>query len=62
MFSKLQIFLRESYQELRKVTWPGRKEIVGSTVVVLVATAVSMGFVLLADLIIQKGVSLFLNR
>lgn len=33
-------FLREVRQELKKVAWPGRHEVVAYTVVVLVATAV----------------------
>jgi len=62
MVQKLQIFLRESYQELRKVTWPGRKEVLGSSLVVILTVAASMAFTLLSDLLIQKGVGLFLNR
>ncbi len=38
-------FLREVRQELRKVIWPGREQIVSYTVVVLVITAVLTVFV-----------------
>ncbi len=38
-------FLREVRQELRKVNWPGREQIVSYTVVVLVITAVLTLFV-----------------
>ena len=33
-------FWRETTAEMKKVTWPGRSEVVGTTVVVLVATIV----------------------
>ena len=33
-------FFRETNAEMKKVTWPNRNEVVGTTVVVLVATIV----------------------
>lgn len=39
MANKLFSFLEETKTELKKVTWPTRTEVVGSTAVVLVATA-----------------------
>ena len=33
-------FYRETNSEMRKVTWPGRNEVVGTTVVVLIATVI----------------------
>ena len=33
-------FWREMTTEMKKVTWPGRSEVVGTTVVVLIATIV----------------------
>ena len=61
MVQKLQIFLRESYQELRKVTWPGRKEVLGSTLVVVGTVAACMLATFLSDVIIQKTVGFFLK-
>ncbi len=42
MFDKTITFIRESYGELKRVTWPSRKEIMGSTVVVLVVVGILM--------------------
>jgi preprotein translocase subunit SecE len=42
MFERAVAFLRESYTELRRVTWPTRKEIWGSTVVVLIVVGIIM--------------------
>jgi preprotein translocase subunit SecE len=61
MVQKIQIFFRESYQELRKVTWPGRKEVMGSTLVVVVTVLFCMVLTMLSDFLIQKGVGLFLK-
>lgn len=36
---KIGLFLREVLLELRKVTWPKRDELIGSTIVVLVFVA-----------------------
>ena len=36
MLEKTMTFLRESVAELKRVTWPTRKEIMGSTLVVVV--------------------------
>jgi preprotein translocase subunit SecE len=33
-------FFRETSAEMKKVTWPGRTEVVGTTVVVIVATLI----------------------
>jgi len=38
MFGKVGNFLQETKQELNKVTWPGRDEVVQSTIVVIFTT------------------------
>ena len=43
-------FLRESRAELRKVTWPNRKELITYTVVVIVSTAIVAVFFGIVDL------------
>ena len=46
-------FVKESYQELKKVTWPGRKEILASSAVVLIVSLVFMVIVYLEDMAIH---------
>jgi preprotein translocase SecE subunit len=46
-------FLKESYQELKKVTWPGRKEVQGSSIVVFLVTAIFVGIVFGEDWLIR---------
>ena len=40
MFKKIGRFLRETWVELSKVTWPSRREVVSSTLVILVMCAI----------------------
>jgi preprotein translocase subunit SecE len=39
MFDKLKRFLRETRVELSKVTWPTRREVVSSTLIIIVMSA-----------------------
>lgn len=43
-------FVGEAWQELRKVVWPGRKETLGTTAVVLFLVLVIAGFLGLVDM------------
>jgi preprotein translocase SecE subunit len=52
MIETSKSFLKEAYQELQKVQRPGRKEVMASTLVVLVVTAVFMAITLLEDQVI----------
>jgi preprotein translocase subunit SecE len=47
-------FKRETQEELRKCTWPTWDELMGSTVVVVVAVALLGGFTVLVDFIIAN--------
>jgi len=42
MFEKMTGFIREAVAELKRVTWPTRKEIGGSTLVVLIVVSILM--------------------
>ncbi len=55
---KIIRFFKESFAELKKVTWPSREEVASSTKVVLVSViliAVALGIV---DFIIFRGIDL----
>ena len=51
-------FLREVRVELSKVTWPTREELIQSTIVVLIAVAISGVFIAILDAIFSRLVSL----
>lgn len=54
-------FLKEVRVEMKKVTWPQRKEIIGSTAVVILASFVVSFFLGFVDLILQKLLGLILK-
>ena len=49
-------FLKEVRQELKKVAWPSRRELVGYTIVVLVTVVVMTALVFAMDLTFSKAV------
>ena len=60
MFKKIGDFIKEVQVEMTKVSWPGRQEILGSTVVVLSVVAILSVFTGAADAVITKILEIFL--
>ncbi len=54
--SRFVRFLREVVAELRKVIWPGRKELITYTTVVIVFVAVMVALVAGLDILFAQGV------
>lgn len=46
-------FLKESREELKKVVWPSREEVLNSTIVVLVAVAIISVFLFGVDSVFE---------
>ena len=57
MIEQITAFFKESYGELQKVTWISRKEVMGSTVVIIVLVGIVSIFVALIDMFFVKIVS-----
>ena len=49
-------FFREVRQELKKVAWPSRRELLSYTLVVLMTVVILTSFVFALDLVISRGV------
>ena len=47
-------FFRETNSEMKKVTWPGRNEVVGTTLVVIVATLIFAIYLWGCDFVFYK--------
>ncbi len=60
MWNKIVQFLREVKVEIKKVTWPTRKEIIASTAVVLLTTIIIASFLGLVDYLLSEIVKLLL--
>ncbi len=57
-FLKLSGYWAETQEELRKCTWPSKDELIGSTLVVIVAVALLGGFTMLVDFLVANIVRL----
>jgi preprotein translocase subunit SecE len=60
-FARSWQFLRETQAELQKVSWSDRRELVSSTVVVIVTTGLLAVFIGLCDLLLSRALSLILR-
>ena len=54
IIGRMRGFLTETRSEMKKVTFPSREEVVGTTIVVLVASVIFATYLWVADLIILK--------
>ncbi len=52
MFGKVGGFFSETKQELAKVNWPTRDELVGSTLLVIVVTLILAAYVFMIDVVL----------
>ena len=48
-------FLTDVWGELKKTTWPARREVYGTTIVVIVTVLICAFFLWVVDLILNKG-------
>ena len=53
VFTKIQSFFNEVITELKKVSWPSRKEVIDTTLVVIIAVIIFGVYLFLIDLILQ---------
>jgi preprotein translocase subunit SecE len=51
---QIQTYVRESFAELSKVTWPSKEELKGSTTVVIAFSVVASVFIWAVDLGLTK--------
>lgn len=61
MFDRARTFLRDVKVETKKVVFPGRDELIGSTKVVIVAAVIAAFFLGAVDLVLSKFVQYILN-
>ena len=53
--AKFRQFVTEVWAELKKTTWPTRREIYGTTMVVIIAVVLSAAYLYVVDMILSKG-------
>jgi preprotein translocase subunit SecE len=60
-FNKAKEFLTETRSEIRKVSFPTRDEVIGTTIVVIVTSAIFAVFLFLSDQLIVLGYQSLVN-
>ncbi|MFZ0391675.1 MAG: preprotein translocase subunit SecE [Calditrichia bacterium] len=58
MFKKAKQFLDDVQVEMKKVVWPEREQLINSTVVVVVISALFTLFIFFTDTIVSKVVNI----
>jgi preprotein translocase subunit SecE len=53
---RVKQFLVEVWSELKKTTWPAKREVYGTTLVVIVAVLICAAYLWIVDLILNRGV------
>ena len=61
MFGKVGIFFSEVTVELKKVSWPTKNELIGSTSVVIISVAIMALYIGICDFIFSKAIHLVIR-
>ncbi|MBU1146968.1 MAG: preprotein translocase subunit SecE [Candidatus Omnitrophica bacterium] len=61
IFSKITRFVNEVKVEMQKVSWSNKDELIGSTGIVIVSTALLAVFIGIVDLILSRFVNILLR-
>ncbi len=61
MIKKVLNFIRESREELKKVTWPDRDEVASFTMVVIISVVIISLFLWFVDTLLGKLISTVMN-
>ncbi len=62
MFFKIKNYIIQSINELKKVDWPKRSEIIRLTAIVIISTGVSILIVMGLDWVLTKLVNYFVMK
>ncbi|MBU3911426.1 MAG: preprotein translocase subunit SecE [Candidatus Omnitrophica bacterium] len=61
IFSRITKFITEVKVEMQKVSWSDRQELIGSTGVVIVSTALLAIFIGIVDIVLSRFVGILLK-
>jgi len=61
MFDKIRNFLVQTKAELKKVSWPNKNELIGSTVVVIITVIILAVYIGLLDLAFSRLIGLIMK-
>ena len=52
---KFRQYLTEVWSELKKTTWPGRQEVYGTTLVVIVTVLICAAYLWVVDIVLNRA-------
>ena len=61
MIEKIRQFLREFKIEMKKVTWPSRKETISSTMIVIVMVLIISMYLGVVDMVLSRAIAYVLS-
>ncbi len=61
-FKAIAKYFREAKSEMKKVVWPGRKQVINNTLVVIAAVLIIGIFIWVLDAIFQFGLFQFITK
>ena len=61
MWRKVRVFIRDTREEMARVSWPRREELFGSAVVVFVGVALLASYISVCDFVLSKTARLLLR-
>lgn len=61
MIAKVNKYFNDTMQELKKVAWPSKEELIGSTIVVVVMSILVAVFIGVVDQVLNKLVNLLIE-
>ncbi|MBN1408256.1 MAG: preprotein translocase subunit SecE [Calditrichaceae bacterium] len=59
MIKKTKSFLEDVKREMMKVSWPTHNELLNSTMIVVLVSAIFTAFIFLSDLLISNVIKIF---
>ncbi len=62
MFGRIREFFQEVKLELKKVVFPTKKEVIGSTWVVIISVLIAAFFLGIVDMALAKAMSIAFNK
>ncbi|MEI7905519.1 MAG: preprotein translocase subunit SecE [Candidatus Firestonebacteria bacterium] len=62
MLKRIKQFIAETVTEMKKVSWPSREELIGSTVVVFAVVAILSLYIGVLDVAISKILEIIVTR
>lgn len=62
IIKQIKTFILDSYEELKRVTWLSKKEVVASTIAIIIIVILASVYIGFVDFLLSKTLGIFLIR